>query len=75
MEIITHTSGRNIGQIAVLNTLATMEPGETWTVQPGEVKLNTAQIAASRYGADSGKQFHVSSPKEAAGQIVIKRIR
>lgn len=75
MEIITHTSGRNIGQIAVLNTLATMEPDETWTIQPGEVKLNTAQIAASRYGTDTGKQFHVSSPKEAGGQIIIKRIR
>ena len=52
-----------------------MEPDETWTIQPGEVKLNTAQIAASRYGTDTGKQFHVSSPKEAAGQIIIKRIR
>ena len=30
MEIITHTSGKAIGQIAVLNTLATMEPGEVW---------------------------------------------
>ena len=58
-----------------VNTIATMEPDETWTIQPGEVKLNTAQIAASRYGTDTGKQFHVSSPKEAAGQIIIKRIR
>ena len=75
MEIITHTFGRNIGKVAVLPTLATMEPGETWTVQPGEIKLNTAYIAASHYGAEAGKQFHVSSPKEAAGQIIIKRIQ
>jgi len=75
MEIITHTSGQNIGKTAVRNTLATMEVGEVWTTKPGEIILSTAQVAASRYGAETGKQFHVASPKEADGQITIKRIR
>ena len=75
MEIITHTSGKAIGQIAVRNTLATMEVGDVWTTKPDEIKLSTAQAAASTYGAETDKQFHVSSPKEAAGSVTIKRIR
>lgn len=75
MEIIIHTTGKTIGQIAVLPTLATMEVDETWETSTDEVKLNYAQVCASRYGAETGKQFHVSSPREADGVITIKRIR
>ena len=75
MEIIIHTTGKTIGQVAVLPTLVTMEVGDVWTTQPNEFKLNYAQVCASRYGAESGKQFHVSSPREADGVITIKRIR
>lgn len=75
MKIIRHTSGKAIGQISVLGTLATMDCDEEWVAQPDEIKLTYAQVAASKYGADSGKQFHVSSPKEANGQITIKRIK
>ncbi len=75
MEIIIHTTGSAIGKVAVQPTLATMEVGDVWTTQPDEIKLNYAQVCASRYGTESGKQFHVSSPKEANGQITIKRIR
>jgi hypothetical protein len=74
MEVITHTTGKAIGQISVQNTLATMEVGEVWTTSNDEIKLTYAQVCASEYGASTGKQFHVSSPKEAAGQIIIKRI-
>ena len=75
MEIITHTSGKAIGQIAVLNTLATMEVGESWTTQPDEIKLTYAQTCCSQLKAETGKQFHVSSPKEADGKITIRRIK
>ena len=75
MEIIIHTTGSAIGKVAVLPTLATMEAGETWTTAPDEVKLTYAQVCASRYGAETGKQFHVSSPKEAAGSITFKRLK
>ncbi len=75
MEIITHTSGKAIGQIAVLNTLATMEPGEVWITHQDEIKLTYAQVCCSKYGAETGKQFHVSSTKDDDGQITIKRIK
>lgn len=75
MEIIRHTTGKTIGQISVQNTLATMAVGETWIAGPEDIKLTYAQVCASKYGAETGKQFHVSSPKEAAGQITITRIR
>lgn len=75
MEIIKHTSGKAIGQISVQNTIATMEVGESWTTQPDEIKLGYAQVCCSKYGAETGKQFHVSSPKEAAGKITIQRIK
>ena len=74
MEIIKHTSGKAIGQISVRNTIATMERGEEWTAEPGDIKLGYAQVCCSQYGAETGKQFHVSSPKEANGRITIKRI-
>lgn len=75
MEIIRHNSGKAIGQISVRNTIATMAPGEEWVSQPGEIKLSYAQVCCSTYGAETGKQFHVSSPKEAAGQVTIKRVK
>jgi len=75
MEIIIHTTGSAIGKVAVLPTLATMDIDEIWETSTEEVKLNYAQVCASRYGAESGKQFHVSSPREADGVITIKRIR
>ncbi len=75
MEIIKHTSGRAIGRISVLHTIATMNEGEVWETNQEEVKLTNAQVCCSKYGAETGKQFHVSSPKDANGQITIRRIR
>lgn len=74
MEIIKHTTGRNIGQISVLNTIATMAVGEEWKTTREEVKLSYAQVCCSKYGAETGKHFQVSCPKESNGVITIKRI-
>ena len=74
MEIIKHTTGRNIGQISVLNTIATMNVGEEWKTSREEVKLGYAQVCCSKYGAETGKHFQVSCPKESNGVITIKRI-
>ena len=75
MEIIKHTTGRNIGQISVLNTIATRAVGEEWKTTREEVKLSYAQVCCSKYGAESGKLFWVSSPKDANGEITIKRTK
>ena len=75
MEIIRHTTGKALGQISVQNTIATMEVGDTWMTTQDEIKLSYAQVCCSKYGAETGKQFHVSSTKDADGQITIKRIK
>lgn len=75
MQIIRHTTGKNIGQISVLNTIETMDPDEIWEASSEEVKLGYVQVCCSRYGAETGKTFWVSSPKEANGKITIKRTR
>lgn len=74
MEIIKHTSGRAIGRVSVLHTISTMDVNETWETNQEDVKLTNAQVCCSKYGAATGKRFWVSSPKEANGQIIIKRI-
>lgn len=75
MQIIKHTSGKAIGRISVLRSIATMEVGEAWTIAPDETTLPYAQTCCSKYGSMAGKQFHVSSTKEAAGLITIKRVK
>ena len=75
MEIIRHTTGKNIGQISVRNTIDTMDVDETWETSTDEIKLSYAQVCCSRYGAETGKLFWVSSPKDANGQIKIKRTK
>lgn len=74
MEIIRHTTGKAIGQISVLNTIATMERDEEWHASPDEIKLGYAQVCCSKYGADTGKQFHVSAPR-GSQEITIKRTK
>lgn len=74
MEIIKHTTGKAIGQISVRNTIATMAVGEEWKTTREEVKLSYAQVCCSKYGAETGKHFQVSCPKESNGVITIKRI-
>lgn len=75
MEIIRHTTGKALGQISVQNTIATMEVGDTWMTTQDEIKLSYAQVCCSKYGAETGKLFWVSSPKDANGQITIKRTK
>ena len=74
MEVIRHTSGKTIGAISVRNTLETMEVGDWWATSQEEINLSYAQTCASKYGAETGKQFHVSAPRELKGRIIIKRI-
>ncbi len=75
MKIIKHTTGKAIGHISVLNTIRTMEVGEEWLTNKKDVKLSYAQVCCSKYGTDTGKLFHISSPKEANGQIKITRTK
>lgn len=75
MQIIKHTTGKNIGQISVLNTIDTMEVDEIWETSVDEVKLGYVQVCCSRHGATTGKLFWVSAPKDANGKIIIKRTK
>lgn len=74
MEVIKHTSGKTIGSISVRNTLETMKVGDSWTTSQEEINLGYAQSCASKYGAETGKQFHISAPKELEEKIIIRRI-
>lgn len=75
MEVITHSTGKDAGRVSVLRTIATMDPGETWSVQEGLTTAEYARNACSRYGRLSGKSFTVSAPKANAGMIEIVRTR
>ena len=75
MQIIRHTTGKNIGQISVLNTIDTMDVDEVWETSTDEVKLGYAQVCCSRHAATTGKLVWVSSPKDANGKITIKRTK
>lgn len=63
------------GRISVLNTISTMEVGETWTTNMDEVQLPYAQVCCSRYGFFNDKRFTVSAPRSMKGSITIKRVK
>lgn len=72
MEVIKHTTGRDIGRISVIRTLDTMAPGETWSIQEGLVDLSYVHSACWKLSRMSaGRRFSVKSPKEFGGQIEI----
>ncbi len=75
MKVITHNTGKDAGRISVLHTIATMEVGESWAVEEGQVVREYARNACSRYSHISGKAFTVNAPRENAGMIEITRTR
>ena len=74
MEIVYHTTGTHRGAVSVLNTIATMEVGETWQTNSSEVQLAYVQVCCSRYGWNTGKRFTVNAARRLNGQIIITRI-
>ncbi len=72
MEVIKHTTGKDAGRISVLRTLDTMTPGETWSIQEGQVDLSYVHSACWKLSRMSRvRSFSVKSPKEFGGQIEI----
>jgi hypothetical protein len=72
MEVIKYEAGRNAGNISVLRTLNTMNPGEVWKVKEGQVDLSYVHTACYRMSRmSSDRSFSVKSPAVFGGIIEI----
>lgn len=73
MKVIRHKGGKAAGRVAIIDTLATMEVGDVWTIRAGQTSLTYAQQACSRYGFLTGRKYWCSSRQSAGGRITIRR--
>lgn len=67
--------GRFMGRIDITNSIATMEPGEIWHINPTCVNMQSVRNACSRANSSTDKLFSASCPGFSEPCITVTRIR
>lgn len=73
MQIIKNTNGRAKGKVCVSKTLASMEPGETWTVSPNIIDYNYLTTACHNLSRKLKRVYETSARAELKGKITVTR--
>lgn len=74
MEIIKNTKGRAKGKVSVAKTLASMEPGDLWTVSASIIDYNYLTTACYSISKKLKRVYETSARAELKGKITVKRI-
>lgn len=75
MTEIIATTGQNAGQVSVAKTIQTMAVGETWTLDPEQVRLENVRVSCAKVHATSELRFTVLGPCYDNSNIRIIRIK
>ena len=73
MQIIKNNNGRAKGKVCVTKTLASMEPGEMWTVSSSLIDYNYLTTACYNLSKKMKRVYETSARAELKGKITVTR--